>query len=101
MPPARHDARIDIYVYYRIDPDTTTGDAGITRVLDEMERLTGVRGEWMARLDDPGTRMEVYRGVTDPTRFRALLEDCVARAGLERLLAAGAARHLEVFRSLD
>jgi hypothetical protein len=92
---------VDVYVYYRVDPRAlAAAEMGIPQAMREIEAHTGVRGEWMARLDDPDTRMEVYRGVRDPAGFREVLADCAARAGLDRLLADGAARHVEIFRTL-
>ncbi len=93
--------RIDVYVYYRVDPRAlAASDATVSQLISEIEDRTGVRGEWMARLDDPGTRMEVYRGVSDPAGFREVLAECAARADLARLLADGAERHVEVFRAV-
>jgi len=99
--PRQSNPRIDVYVYYRVDPRAlATSDATVSQVIREIEGRTGVRGEWMARLDDPGTRMEVYRGVSDLARFREVLGECATRAGLARLLADGAERHVEVFRTM-
>ena len=99
--PLKSNPRIDVFVYYRVDPRAlATSDATVSQLIREIEDRTGVRGEWMARLDDPGTRMEVYRGVGDPTGFREVLAECAARAGLARLLADGAERHVEVFRAI-
>ncbi len=99
--PLQSNPRIDVYVYYRIDLRALAASAAtVSQLIREIEDRTGVRGEWMARRDDPGTCMEVYRGVGDPAGFREVLAECAASAGVARLLADGAERHLEVFRAI-
>lgn len=73
------------YVYYRAEPARLEELRGaIGRLLDAVERATGVRGRWMRRRDDPGTFMEVYENVADDAAFEALLARESAALGLER-----------------
>ncbi len=86
------------YVYYRVD----AGQIGflqveIRKLFEEIQRQTGISGRWMRRRDDPLTFMEIYEGVKDDTAFDALLERECERLGLQRFLAAGAARRREIF----
>lgn len=73
------------YVYYRVEADKLDSlRASIARLLDSIERETGVRGRWMRRRDDPSTYMEVYEGVADDQVFEALLLRESAGLGLAR-----------------
>jgi hypothetical protein len=75
----------NFYVYYRVDAGNLDSlRASIARLLDSIERETGVRGRWMRRRDDPSTYMEVYEGVADDQAFEALLLRETAGLGLER-----------------
>lgn len=73
------------YVYYRVDP-ARLGElrVAIEKLLQIVERETGVRGRWMHRRDDPTTYMEVYESVKDGVAFDALLERETTGLGLER-----------------
>ena len=75
----------NFYVYYRVDAGKLDSlRTSIARLLDTIERETGVRGRWMRRRDDPATYMEVYEGVADDKAFEALLQRETAGLGLER-----------------
>lgn len=73
------------YVYYRVDPARLEELRGaVGRMLEAIERASGVRGRWMRRRDEPTTFMEVYENVADDRTFEALLERESAPLGLER-----------------
>ena len=75
----------NFYIYYRIDESKLASlRTSIARLLDAVERETGVRGRWMRRRDDPSTFMEVYEGIGDDKAFEALLLREAAGLGLER-----------------
>jgi hypothetical protein len=75
----------NFYIYYRVDESRRESlRASIARLLDVIERETGVRGRWMRRRDDPSTYMEVYEGISDDKAFEALLLREAAGLGLER-----------------
>ena len=73
------------YIYYRVDATRVSGlRAEVERLLDVVERATGVRGRWMCRSDKPDTYMEVYEDVRDEAAFEALLAREAAGLGLQR-----------------
>ena len=73
------------YVYYRVDAArASTLRTDIEKLQQKIQQLTGVRGRWMRRRDDPSTYMEVYEGVADDEAFEALLARETAGLGLER-----------------
>lgn len=73
------------YVYYRVDPARLEElRRAIGRLLEAIERESGVRGRWMRRRDEPTTFMEVYENVADDRMFESLLERESAALGLER-----------------
>jgi hypothetical protein len=73
------------YVYYRLDADRVPGlRTQIEAVFVAVERLTGIRGRWLRRRDDPSTFMEIYENVPDEAAFEALLEHGTAALGLQR-----------------
>lgn len=73
------------YVYYRVDPARLEFFRSEIEILFKtIENMTGVRGRWMHRRDDPATYMEVYEGVKDEAAFEALLARASAKLGLER-----------------
>jgi len=84
---------VHYYVYYRVDPASLPRvTQAVAALFESIERLTGVRGLWMRRRDDPATCMEVYDGVGDERAFEAALADLTRSwAGL------GLERHLECF----
>ena len=64
-------------------------------------REGGVRGRWQRRRDDPTTYMEVYPDVQDVPRFEALLARECDRLRIDRYLAPGGARRVELFVAAD
>jgi Domain of unknown function (DUF4936) len=73
------------YVYYRVDAArAVTLRTEIEKLLEKIQKQSGVRGRWLHRRDDPSTYMEVYEGVADDMAFDALLEREAAGMGLER-----------------
>jgi Domain of unknown function (DUF4936) len=73
------------YVYYRVDAERAGPlKAAIEKLLEKIQKQTGIRGRWMRRRDDPSTYMEIYEGVADDPAFEALLERETAGLGLER-----------------
>jgi hypothetical protein len=73
------------YVYYRVDADRLPAlRREIEQLLGTIERMTGIRGRWMRRRDEPVTYMEVYEDVSDERAFEALLEQEAAALGLQR-----------------
>ena len=86
------------FVYYRTDAGRISAlRLSVQELFKVIERETGVRGRWMRRRDEPTTYMEIYEGVRDADAFDALLESHCERLGLQRFLAAGAARRREIF----
>ena len=91
-----------IYVYYKADPDRWRDLREVVEQLfTTIQRESGVRGNWQRRSNDPTTYMEVYAGVQDVPRFEALLVRECDRLRIERYLAPGAARRVEVFVTVD
>lgn len=91
---------IDLYVYYKVREDAADGLAPRVRALQaDVAARHGVRGQLKRR---PGARdglqtwMEVYPAVGQD--FAALLDEAVARSGLESQLAGP--RHAEAFIDL-
>lgn len=91
-----------LFVYYRTDPAQLAAlRTALRAIFARIRRETGVEGRWMQRLDGSNTCMEVYGPVDVPEAFLALLEAQVREAGIERLLAPGATRRVEVFVPAD
>src|SRR5262249_10306234 len=79
------DARMNYYVYYKVDAGrATTLRQPTGRMFAAIDQQTGVRGRWLRRRDDPSTYMEVYEGVTDTAAFEAVLARESAGLGLAR-----------------
>ena len=73
------------YVYYRVEVARVPAiRARIEAAFGNIERVTGVRGRWMRRRDDPATYMEVYENVADEAAFEGILERETSALGLER-----------------
>ena len=73
------------YVYYRVDLTRLEYFQSEVEILFKtIESMTGVRGRWMHRRDDPATYMEVYEGVNDEGAFEAVLARESSKLGLER-----------------
>ena len=91
-----------VYVYYKADPKQL-GD--LRRTVEQLfaaaQRAGGARGPWQRRRDDPTTYMEIYPEVRDLSRFETLLAGECKRLGIERYLAAGSARRVEIFVAAD
>jgi hypothetical protein len=85
------------YVYYRSAAAPAAVRAAVIAMQESLAGATGVRGRLVRRIEEDGTWMEIYEGVTDPERFERELAAATAGARLETLLAPGAARHLERF----
>ena len=86
------------YVYYRIDPQRADEAA---RTIDALQRdlrgRTGIDGRRVRRAEDPSTWMEIYEKVVEHAPFESALRELGAREGVQRVLAPGAARHVECF----
>lgn len=88
----------DYYVYYKVPADLVPDYLPVAVAMQsDILRLTGVRGRLKKKSSDALTWMEIYEGVHPRLLFDAALADCVVRFGIERFLAAGIARHSEVF----
>lgn len=85
------------YVYYRSTATAVAVREAVIAMQTALARTSGVHGRLLRRIDDDGTWMEVYEGVTDPERFERELAAAAAGARVEALLAPGAARHIERF----
>jgi hypothetical protein len=91
-----------IYVYYKVDPDRLRDLRDVVEQLfSAVQRESGVRGHWQRRRDDPTTYMEVYPGVLDVPRFEALLAHECDRLRIDRYLAPGGARRVELFVPIE
>jgi len=76
---------LNYYVYYKIEPARAAElKPKVEQMFARIEQMTGVRGRWMRRRDDPGTYMEVYEGVRDEAAFEAALKSESAGLGLQR-----------------
>jgi predicted metallo-beta-lactamase superfamily hydrolase len=86
------------YVYYRVaSAHADAARRALARVLERVERSTGISGHWLSRSDEPLLWMEVYEAVRDTAAFEAILAEAVAGSGLAECLAPGAARRTERF----
>jgi hypothetical protein len=85
------------YVYYRSAAAPAAVRTAVVAMQASLARATGVQGRLLRRVEDDGTWMEIYESVNDPERFERELAAATAGAGLESLLAPGAARHVERF----
>jgi hypothetical protein len=85
-----------LYVYYRVGDAREHARHTIASMLAELETRTGIVGRLLMRCDDAQTWMEVYEGVHDVMSFRAALEQCVKKHGVDALARDGA-RHVECF----
>jgi hypothetical protein len=73
------------YVYYRIDvAQLDSFKIRIEKIMEKIQKETGVRGRWMRRRDDAATFMEVYEGVKDEPAFESVLAREGAALKLER-----------------
>jgi hypothetical protein len=73
------------YIYYRVDASRLPAlRVEVERLLDAVQRATGVRGRWMRRRDKSDTYMEVYEDVRNEAAFEALLAREAADLRLER-----------------
>ena len=93
---------IDYYIYYKVSPETSAEVARdflpvLIAMQSEILRLTGVRGRLKQKASDGVTWMEIYENVHQRLLFDAALAECVERFGVQRFLADGAARRVEVF----
>lgn len=86
------------YVYYRIDARLADKAA---RTIDALQRdlrsRTGIAGRRLRRAEDPSTWMEIYEKVLEHAPFESALRELGAGEGAQRILAPGAARHVECF----
>lgn len=95
-------SRASIYVYYKVDPERLRDLRDVVEQLfTAIQRESGVLGLWQRRRDDPTTYMEVYADVQDASRFEALLAREGERLGVNRFLAPGGARRVELFVPVD
>ncbi|MEC5386518.1 DUF4936 family protein [Uliginosibacterium sp. H3] len=92
--------RVSFYVYYKLE--ATQDEAArlaVCRLFEALQHSEGITGRLSRRVDDPGTWMETYEGVTDRAGFRAALEAASERSGLSALLRGE--RHIEEFQEMD
>lgn len=95
-------SRASIYVYYKVDPERLRDLRNvIEQLFAAIQREGGVLGRWQRRRDDPTTYMEVYADVQDAPRFEALLARECERLRVDRYLAPGGARRIELFVPVD
>lgn len=88
----------DYYIYYKVAPEAEAEFIPVAVAMQsDILRQTGVRGRLKKKSSDAGTWLEIYEGVHQRLLFDAALADCVARFGIETLLAPGDGRHAEVF----
>ena len=74
------------YVYYRVDRGSIDAlRPKVEKLFENIQNISGVRGRWLRRRDDPATYMEVYEGVTDEKSFEAALEREGAALGVPRM----------------
>ncbi len=86
------------YVYYKIVPAAIGEFIPVAVAMQsDIYRLCGVRGRLQKKSSDDATWMEIYEGVHQRLLFEAALADCVDRFGINSFMAAGSARHDEIF----
>jgi quinol monooxygenase YgiN len=91
-----------LYVYYKVDPGRLRDlREVVAQLFAAIRRESGVRGHWQRRRDDPATYMEVYPDVHDVPRLEALLARECERLRIDRYLAPGSARRVELFVAAD
>ena len=91
-----------IYVYYKVDPERLRDLRDVVEQLfTVLQREAGVRGRLQRRRDDPTTYMEVYLDVQDVPRFEDLLARESKKLRIDRYLAPGGARRVELFVAVD
>lgn len=86
------------YIYYRVDAAQTEActDA-VRKLLAMVQQHTGIRGRVLTKRNEPLLWMEIYEEVTDEAKFEWELAEAVAASGINNLLQAGSARHVECF----
>lgn len=88
------------YVYYRVPAaNARAARAAVGAIQRDLAEVMGIAGRLLRRRDDETTWMEIYENVAASERFEAELAELVERHGLAGLLAPGASRKQEVFRS--
>jgi hypothetical protein len=91
-----------IYVYYKVDPGRLRDLRDvIAQLFAAVRREGGIQGRWQRRRDDPTTYMEVYPDVHDVSRLEALLVRECERLRIDRYLAPGSERRVELFVAVD
>jgi hypothetical protein len=86
------------YVYYRVaSAHAEAARRAVARILERVERSTGISGRWLTRSDEHLLWMEVYEAVLNTTAFEATLAEAVAGSGLAECLAPDATRMTERF----
>jgi hypothetical protein len=91
-------ALVDYFIYYKVARASEAEYIPVAVAMQsEILRRTGVRGRLKRKSGNDDTWMEIYEGVHQRLLFDAALTDCVARFGLDALLAPGATRKHEVF----
>jgi hypothetical protein len=87
-----------LYVYYRVRTVELARARALTALLlDRIDSRFGVRGRVLTRCDEPDLWMEIYDPVSDPTGFRAALDETCAQIDFATVLAPGQLRHCECF----
>jgi len=92
--------KLSYYIYYRVPAENAKrARAAVSAMQRDLCEVTGVSGRLLRRRDDQATWMEIYENIADTARFEAELSEQVERHGLSAVLAPGASRKLEIFRS--
>lgn len=86
------------YIYYRVDAaQAGTCAAAVQKLLSAVQKHTGIQGRVLKKRNEPLLWMEIYEPVADETQFEWELAEAVAASGINALLQAGSARHIECF----
>ena len=87
---------IQYYVYYKFDPARIEEvRAVVNLVFNEVEKATGIQGQWQQRRDDASTFMETYLEVADAAAFDRALGQALEKAAFGQL---GIQRITEIFK---
>ena len=87
---------LQYYVYYKFDSARIEEvRAAVNKVFSDVEKATGVRGQWQQRRDDASTFMETYLDVADAAAFDRALGQALDKAAFGKL---GIQRITEIFK---
>lgn len=86
------------YIYYRVDAAQADACAvAVQKLLAAMRERTGIQGRVLKKRNEPLLWMEIYEPVADEAKLEWELAEAVAASGINALLQAGSARHIECF----